>query len=74
MPKKPKVPKSWLKDPLFAAPKKAHARHPFEPWQSAWPLNWDARRCSVKGCRCMHWCCYQQRNPRRRALVRTGAR
>lgn len=60
MRKKPKVPKKWLKDPLFAGPKKEHARHPFGRWDG------EARACTRPNCRCMHWCCYQQRNLRRR--------
>jgi hypothetical protein len=67
MRKKPKVPRKWLKDPAFARPKKEHARHPFGRFESAWPYPWVARHCTVKNCACMHWCCYQQRAPRRRA-------
>lgn len=54
------------RDPLVPPPKKAHVKHGWEKWDSAWPYNWDARRCLGKRCRCMRWCCYQQRTPRRR--------
>jgi hypothetical protein len=64
MRRKPKVPRSWLKDPLFARPKREHARHPFGRWDGGYPARVQARACTVENCRCMHWCCYQQRRAR----------
>lgn len=60
----PKVPKSWLKDPLFATPKKAHAGHTLGAWEGTYGGG-QARGCTRPKCRCMHWCCYQQRKARR---------
>lgn len=51
-------------DPLVPAPKKAHAKHGLGKWGSAWPYNFDNRACLHKNCRCMRWCCYQQRRSR----------
>ena len=65
MRKKPKVPLKWLKDPLFAKPKKGHEYHGWSEWQGTY-TGAEARGCRRARCRCMHWCCYQQRHPRRR--------
>lgn len=57
----PKVRKNWMKDPLFPKPKKEHAKHKLTKWEPDGLRPWAARICTTKGCRCMNWCCYQQR-------------
>jgi hypothetical protein len=66
-PNKGRVPRSWLEDKLFARPKREHRWHRLDRWSPAPPYGIEARACTRENCRCMHWCCYQQRRSRRRA-------